>query len=220
MNLRKFENQFVRGEIRDGLVDSKSYQNSQLKIAWFLKEAYTTEEEGWHISKYYAQTNAYDKFFRKTAIPTWHPIIYTTFGILSDFMQFDDIPTLKQKNDMVDVVKQLAIINVNKMPSKTGTRTTWKNLNQAFVKYEGLLKTQIEILQPQVNIFANTFYLYKDMLGIEDKDQIVYNDYKNCQVFHKNNNIYISTYHPANRRMKRKIYVDQIIQAVNKWINR
>ena len=98
MNLSKieeYEKEFKKGTIVDGVIDGEKYFNSKYRIAWYLKEAYTTEVKGWHIKKYYGQEDAYDKFFKDTATQTWHPIIYaTTTGILGNFIKWDDIQLL------------------------------------------------------------------------------------------------------------------------------
>jgi hypothetical protein len=215
---------FLRGKteketvIVDGVINAEKFFDSKIKIGWFLKEAYTTEES-FHMRKYYGGEKAYEDFFKNTAVPTWHPVIYSSFGILNGFKKWDDIPYVRDKNELVDVIQQIAIINANKNASITGTYTESGNLEAGFNKWKDITTRQIDILKPNVFVFASTFYLYKDLLEIKDHN-LIESDYKGCNIFEKDQNLYIDTYHPAQTQMSQVIYVDQIIEAVQLWFNR
>lgn len=211
----RYEKEFKRGQIIDGLVDPSKYQKANYKIAWFLKEAYTTEEDGWHIKKYYSGEDAYDDFFRNIATTTWHPIIYSSYGILNDFQEWDDMSYIRDKPEMCQVVSSIAIINANKWPSKTGTFTLYKNLVEGFQQSKSIIEKQIDILKPEIHIFGSTFFLYKEMFGLEANHLKETNPV--VEVWEKDGKLFLNTYHPANRIVKREDYVNRLVGAVKKW---
>jgi hypothetical protein len=213
-----YESRFPKGAIIDGVVDGISYFNSSIRIAWFLKEAYTHEPDGWHIKKYYAQENAYENFFKRAARPTWHPIIYASYGILNGFIMWENMPYIREKTEMCDVIKNIAIINASKLPSKTDTVTTYPNLNEGFSRDKDLVFSQVEVLQPEIHIFCRTFYLYKNSLGLTDEHRvIVENNFENCEVYLMDSKLYLDVYHPSNTKQLNEMYVNQIIKAVKFW---
>ena len=120
---------------------------------------------------------------------------------------------------MCNVVRSISILNANKFPSKTGTYTTSKNLNEGFNKCKELIENQIEVLQPQINIFCSTFYLYKNYFGLSD-EHLISEDPEYNWILEKDGKLFLNVYHPANRRKKREVYVNKIVNAVENWIQR
>jgi hypothetical protein len=215
----KYESRFPFGSIIDGVVDPCKYFKSPIRIAWFLKEAYSDETEGLHIKDYLAQENAYGKFFR-TAKTTWPPIIYASYAVINGYDEFDHVPWIRDKNELCDIVKEIAIINVNKMPSETGTHTLWSNLERAFPRFRELISEQIKTLDPQIYIFGHTFYLYKEMLNIKNDHKLPEsaNNHR-CDLYLKDNKLFIDTYHPAQTKLTWEKYCNQIITAAQQWRN-
>jgi hypothetical protein len=81
-------------------------------------------------------------------------------------------------------------------------------------KYKDILKSQIEILNPDILICANTMQLYKELFDltsekINTKESITY--------YTKNEKLYIDAYHPAQTQVYRETYVDDIITAAKEW---
>ncbi|NOS90863.1 MAG: hypothetical protein HOP30_02975 [Cyclobacteriaceae bacterium] len=214
-SVKEYEGKFKEGQIIDGLVNPLKYLNAKFKIAWFLKEAYTEEEKGWHIKKYYGGENAYKSFFSNTAIPTWHPIIYVSYGILNNFQDWATMHYIRYKPEMCDVVSEIAIINANKWPSKTDTITLHKNLEEGFKECKPIIEHQVQVLKPEIHIFGNTVHLYMEIFGLNDSQPIVESDL--LKVWQKDGKLFIGTYHPAIRSYKRQKYVDGIINEVKKW---
>lgn len=209
----EYETMFSTNHIGDGVVDAATYFDSNIKIAWFLKEAYTDEAPGFHMREHYGQENAYEYFFKSHGIPTWHPIIYCSYGILNNFLKWDDMDYIRNKPEMCNVINSIAIINVNKEPSKTGTYTLSKNLDEAFSQSKPIIDLQLKVLQPRVHIFGGTAFLYKEYFNLEDRHRVK----SSTNSFEKDGNLYIEAYHPANRSNKRNEYVDRIIEDVQRW---
>lgn len=222
MNLKKieeYENQFAEKSIIDGVVDGEVYIESKIKIAWFLKEAYSSEKDGFHIKKHYDQDDAYENFFKKIATQTWHPIIYASYGILNNFIEYDDMDFIKDKPEMCDVIRSIAIINANKFASKTGTYTIYANLKSGFLECKEIIQNQIEVLQPQIHVFCNTFSLYKDLFALTEKHKMSQSkNFNKCTMYSKNGKLFLDVYHPANTTLQREVYINQIINASKIWI--
>ncbi len=198
----------------DGPINPKMYLNSNIKIAWLLKEGYDSEtgKGGWSYTEL-AKENAYEHFFRWQSIPTWHPIIYTTYGILNGFKKYNEMPDIKDNPGICEVVNNIAIINVQKMPAKGGSISNFPEINKAFDKNFKLLEKQIALLNPDILIGCNTMQLYKNLFEIaSDKGtNKTITDY-----YIKNGKLYIDAYHPARRGAK-EVYVNEIIEAAQDW---
>lgn len=216
--IKDYENLFPKNSIIDGVIDGTTYIQSKIKIAWFLKEGYSNEKEGFHIKKHYGQDEAYENFFKKIATQTWHPIIYSSYGILNCFIEYDDMDFIKDKPEMCEIVESIAIINANKFASKTGTHTTPTNLKNGFNDCKSIIEKQIEVLQPQIHVFCSTFYLYKDLFGLTEKHKMTHSkNFENCTTYLKEGKLFLDVYHPANTTQKREDYINQIIKVSKIW---
>jgi hypothetical protein len=58
------------------------------------------------------------EFFRGKSKPTWQPMAYTCYGIFQNFTRFDDMDWLRDDHAMCDSVKNVALVNIQKLPSK------------------------------------------------------------------------------------------------------
>ncbi len=62
---------------------------------------------------------------------TWQPIVYSSYGILNDFVLWDDIPTINNEHSIVKALDYIAWVNINKLPSVTETITIIGNIHEA-----------------------------------------------------------------------------------------
>lgn len=211
--VEKYEQKIRKGMLIDGVVDPKEYFNTNPKIAWMLKEAYTDEEDGGHIRDYYGQPDAYRNFFRYHH-QTWHPVIYASYAILNGFQRWNDLPYIRDQPTMCDIIRKIAIINASKAPSITGANTKSSNLANSFCEWWPIVKEQLDVLKPQVLIFGGTFKLYKNPLGLGKEPR--HGRYKLVDIWRKDGKIFIDAYHPAYA-ISRKRYFDSIIDSVREW---
>lgn len=197
----------------DGAIDNEEYFKSKYKIAWFLKESYSDKEESEYYRSYFESDDLYEDWFKNVAIPTWHPIIYISYSILNGFKNWQELEYIRENPDMCKVIKNIAIINANKHYSETGTWTDDNNLLNGFKKFENILTKQIDLLDPNVLIFGNTFYLFKDFFQINEEHKITeLSEDGLLHTYFKNGKIFLDAYHPASRK---KGYIDSIINSVN-----
>ena len=190
----------------DGVADIEGYCKSSPRIMWILKQPYDDMKDGkpfgggWEVYGAFKNDDAFKNI-------TWQPIIYSLFGIRNHI--HDD-------KSMVDLLKDIAYINVDKMP---GYRTTSDaELAEAYEQWKDIVEEQIRLYDPQVICFANTMWLFKKDWGIDEHtkhESIPLGNDKYMFVYRKDGRLCLDTYHPAQRVVPRENYVDAIIKVVN-----
>lgn len=208
--------------IIDGIVDVDKYQESEPKILWILKEPYDNSEDGyasgggWHFSKdFLAKDDFYKRMGRSRS--TWHPVIYVSYGIVNNFMNYNEMKYIRDELKMVDVIKRIAVINVKKLPGFTRTKD-FRPIWNAYQKNSELLHKQIDIYNPGIVIGGSTMHLFYEKIGIKQEDIIKIDSIKYAI---KNNRIYIDAYHPGQTTLSHEIYVNGIIKAAEYfWTSR
>jgi len=201
--------------IVDGIVNIEKYVESKFKILWILKEPYDDVEEGspsgggWHLCKDFLADPNFYKHIGK--IQTWHTIIYTSYGILNDFQQYDQMSFIRNDKSMAEIIRSVAVINVKKLPGFT--RTNDDIICSAYQKHRDILLKQIDTYNPDIIIGGGTLQLFIDDLGIKD----ILKNKGNIKYATKNSKIFIHAYHPAQTTIKRDEYVNDIINATKEW---
>ena len=200
--------------IVDGIVDIKSYLKSKYKILWILKEPYDSDGGGWHYCKDFLLL---DNFYERIggSFNTWHPIIYACYGILNDFMQYETMDWLRDEPWMADIVKQIAVINVNKLPGLSRTYD-YGLISEAYNKNKNILLEQIRVYNPDIIIGGYTLNLFFDDLGIK-RDNMPKHGSVDFAI--KDGKLFIDAWHPAQTaKVGRKEYVNDIINTAKDWI--
>ena len=203
--------------IYDGAVNPERYLASPIKIAWMLKEPYEEEDGtggGWSFTDAFDKEDLYNHTFKQPHKATWHPIIYASYGITHGFQRWDDMPYISNSPNLCDVVRSIAIVNAQKLPSLGGAKTDFAHIQHSYGQHQVLLHEQIDLIQPDILIFASTFSLYRDALGLTD---FVPMKKKSIDYYFKDGKLYVDAYHPAQLAHKRPVYVDDIIEAVEEW---
>lgn len=207
--------------IIDGIIDIDEYLSSAPKILWILKEPYDEVEDGlpsgggWNFSNdFLAKDDYYIKLNRSKA--TWNKIVYTSFGILDGFKKFSQMDKLEDNPSMYSVVKKIAVINVKKLPGFTKT-PNFSIIKKSYDKHKEILHQQIELFNPDIIIGGSTLHLFFDYLKISQNDLL--HDEANYAI--KNSRLYINAYHPAQRKISKEKYVNEIVNLSEKfWHNR
>ncbi|MFT3918919.1 hypothetical protein [Cloacibacterium sp.] len=215
----------------DGAIDNEKFLNNKLRITWFLKEPYSDEEHSWKYRDVFTLTDEnikndedlYDVWFKDVARNTWQPIIYVSYGILNSFKTWSEMSYIRENRDMCDVIQEISIINSNKNFSETGTFSLQENIKTGFDKFENIIKQQIELLNPNVLIFGNTFNeYYKKLLKIEEKHKVKELSKSDIiNVYFKEGKIFLDVWHPSQRgKASREEYVNSIINSVKEFENK
>jgi hypothetical protein len=203
--------------IVDGIVNHYEYLNSKFKILWILKEPYDDLKDGvpcgggWHFCNDFLAPDGFYKRI-KQARSTWHPIIYTTYGLLNDFMQYESMDYIRDDESMAEIVRSIGVINVKKLPGYTRTYD-YESICQAYINHKDILLKQVNTYNPDIIIGGSTLQLFYDDLGIRQ-------GMKNCGSIDyaiKDSKLFIAAYHPAQTKIKRDIYVNDILNIAKKW---
>lgn len=199
--------------ICDGVHSPELYFANPMRIAWMLKEPYDDEDGkggGRSLLKMFDHEDQYAKFSEGHRT-TWHPIIYVTYALKNGFLKYDDMKYIRDDHSMIEVLKSTAFINAQKLPSKNVTKTNFNDLHESLEKYHDLLIRQINLIDPNVLIFANTFNVYRNYLGLQEITPIQHGTIN--YLFHEGK-LYIDAYHPAQRTVKGFRYTDDIVAVV------
>ena len=196
------------GPIPDGIYDAERYLSSYPRIMWILKEPYddfTADGKpyggGWSLYEAYDNEEAWKN-------PTWQPMIYVSYGILNQ-QRWEDMDWIRDNKTMVDVLKQIAYINISKMPALKYSNDS--DLYNYYSIWRPILFEQIDMYDPHILIFGNTFKYFKnDLIGnsvepIKRIDGVVH-------IYEKGNIKIFDAYHPNQKIISRDIYVNSIIE--------
>ena len=205
--------------IQDGIVDIKKYLSSTFKILWILKEPHDKGEHGKFDMRHLLQGAKSKNGLNPNMKSTFTNIIYSTYGILNDFTCWNDIDDFRNNHDLIDVLQNIAIINIRKLPGKN--KSNEKEIANNYQKYKSIILKQIDVYDPDVIIGGGTIHhLYTDLKLSESEKKILikFNNIKNHPkaYFTAKNKIIIETCHP-NARVKHEQYCDNIINGVKYW---
>jgi hypothetical protein len=194
--------------IYDGIIDIERYFDSKYKILWILKEPYDEDGGGWSVTG----LNKYKKFQDfGGGKKTFRPMIYTSWGILNNFCQWDNMGNVEEEPEMLEALKSVAYINIKKLPGDT--KSIESTIANAYQKDKEILLKQIKDYNPDIIIGGSTLHHFYDDLGISKEEM-----QRNGNITFLNNKIYIAAKHPSQWSVPEKEYCDNIINAVKKLV--
>lgn len=182
---------------------------------WILKEPYDDFIDGkpygggWSITKDLFREPLKFANSSKTA----RMMTYTTYGILNN-KNWNEIDYIENNPQIADCIRQIAYINLSKMPAEKTTSMTI--LKKKLKIWKPTILKQISVYDPQILIFGNTFPLLKDDLFKEDKlpEKKDYDGY--VWAYNYENKLYLWAYHPG-ANVKQEAYANTLIKVVNDW---
>lgn len=203
--------------IYDGVCDPEMYSESKIKVMWVLKEAYDDIDEsglpkggGWEIFEKWGKA---DKVKEVTSVRSWQPIMYV-LRALSEDNSWDDIAWIRDDREKyVEILRSCAYININKMPAKE----TSGDMTEKFNLWCDEINAQILAYKPDAIIFGNTIDYFNDQCYMRNR--------KVCNGVSGATDVYlteiaehptllINAYHPNQRTITRKEYVETILFSV------
>lgn len=207
-HFRHFETP-LKKMMNDGIVNIDEYYSSEIKIMWILKEPYDSNENG--MSGGWSMTDALDKdeLGKRRDSKTWNNIILASFGILNGFERVKKIKESYNYDEVRSVLKKIVFINVKKIPGATTTANS--TLIKAYNENKGILLNQISTYRPNIIIGGKTLHLFKGDLKIEEKNQL------DSGHFFLENQLFINTLHPGQRKLSSEVYVNKIIERAEQW---
>ena len=67
------------------------------------------------------------------------------------------MPYISNAPDLCDVVRSIAIVNAQNLPSLGAAKTNFSHIQSSYTQHHKLLHEQIDLLQANILVFANTF---------------------------------------------------------------
>ncbi|MBE7691327.1 hypothetical protein [Tenacibaculum piscium] len=195
----------------DGIINIEKYFESDIKILWILKEAYS--EESWSYIEKFRDYEWLKKYGRR--IPTLKRVIYTTYGV-TEQSTWTDIP-YSNEEEAFPPLEKIALINIKKIPGSNSSNDN--EINKAYKQNEKLLTKQIDLCNADIIFFGNTLqYCNKSIFKDLNKTQKQISTFGN-HFYDTGEKLYIDTWHPAVRGkgFTDKGYVMDLVEIVNKW---
>ncbi|MDE6380349.1 MAG: hypothetical protein K2L11_07740 [Muribaculaceae bacterium] len=198
--------------IYDGIADIPGYIASRPKVMWVLKEAWGDKNSTGKICG--GGFEIWDCWGPKGFnTPTWLPMIYILYGIHmgQERVEYRDMPKADIK--MVDLLKQSAYININKMP---GDKVSG-NMRSEYAIWRDIILEQIEAYNPDIIIFGGTFDVMKKDLALLGREPIAKTSTEEIAHFYKDRKgrLLVNSMHPAQRRISWDYYIDEIVENIN-----
>ena len=206
--------------IFDGIADENAYLSSKMKVAWILKEPYDDKDKdgnpcggGWSLVKdcfINHDENWVTIDGRKLwKNPVWQKIAYIMYGFRHG-LKWEEMDWIHDHPSMMDEIKSIAWINLSKMPAGTNSSSGWFRYYYDRI-WKDVVQKQIDVYNPDVLIFANTFHCFclpnKAELKKVDRSS---NDWVGH--YRMGNKWILDTYHPGR---KGGDYVNAVIGALN-----
>jgi len=198
--------------ITDGIVEPTEYINAPKRILWFLKEPYDDGDKkeggGWSLTK----SCLLEKNDEISRSRTFQPICYINYGIFKGIADWEQMPWLRDSEEIRHTLRKIAFINVSKLPGLK--RSFWNEIADAYHKHRELLLAQIAAYTPQI-IFACEPHIHglAQDLGSHVNNAESFGSASALQLANGTRLVWV--YHPAqtNKGLGRKNYVNDAIRA-------
>ena len=197
---------YGREPIYDGIVDLNTFISSKTKILWILKEVNSEDDEGDWSLRETIQNLKTEKGFKRGWGKTFSSIVYVSEGILNDSV-WDDIPYEYNDPNVIDVLKNIAFINLKKVAGVS--KSNPKELYEAYQNYREILIKQVDLIDADITIFGGTYLYFKNDFKSDNVKR-----FGSCNIFQIGDKIYIDAYHPQYIGITREIFFNDIISAI------
>ncbi len=203
--------------LEEKIVELKMDSHTKIKILWLVEEAYDIEFEGgilWLLSKLVRGDDAYEKYLiSQWKQKTWHQIICISYGILNNFMLYDDIPDMDANPKVAAILKRIAIMNIVKLAGRRDCKA--QNIKSLFKQKGELIKDHIEQVNANVIIGSKTLHHYYDLFELDSAQHFI--SEQGTSYYTKNEKLYIDADYLDQLYITREYfvladYIDDLIQ--------
>jgi len=169
--------------ISDGIIDKSCWDESQYKILFLLKEAYSSDptERSWDLRNFIKERGVFGRTFK--------PMAQWAYGIEKILQNREISPYVSNSKEVRNALLSSAVVNLKKSGGKN--KSGYKNLQKYVAEDWGLISKQIAEISPKVIVCGNTWSLIKDELTSPQK-------VSDC-AFLCDGILYIDYWHPSNR---------------------
>ena len=187
----------LRNFISDGAVNADVYEKSSPKICFFLKEAYSKNDNGdWCLT---------DWLNNGALTRMWSAVAEWTYGIRNTTTTNICPKPHLASQEKTDLLKSIAVVNIKK--SNGNVKSDYADLLDYAKTDLKFLKRELDILKPDVIVCGNNSSLLRLIYGakIQDENRISSGGLIDADFMRKNgfafidSQIIIDYYHPANQ---------------------
>lgn len=195
--------------ILDGIVNVEKYLNSKYKVLWILKEPWDEADRtggGWSLPKHILGVdNVYKKIGNN---PTFHSMIYVMYSILNDFITWAKMDYIRDNPDMAKIMHNVAYINISKLPGFKQSNSN--QILSAYKRYHDIIWEQINLFDPDIIIGCDPhmtpIMTEAGIASLKRHGTLLYGL--------SNQKLYLNVHHPAQRKIERAVYVNDIIDTI------
>ena len=143
----KHRNKGYKRFIRDGIVCEEQWEKQQTpKVCYFLKEAYTSNENGYNLVEDLHDCEQPWTMWRKIAI--WTQAIHNAFS--QNMSEYDEEVLRSHEKEIID---RIAVVNVKK--SNGENSSNYEDLEKYAIEDRAEIKRELEIIRPDIIVCGN-----------------------------------------------------------------
>jgi hypothetical protein len=196
--------------ITDGVVDINRYLAARPKMLWILKEPYDDFVDGAPVGGGWSVTKDLLAKGKVGNRGTYAPMAYITYSVFNGFPKYNQISYVTHDPRVADAMKDIAYINVKKLPGHQTSRGT--DFASIYRQNQPILCKQIQGINPDIIIGGRVLPLFMKDLGLCQADFTTSGSAGYCV---RDQRLYISAYHPAQWSAVAKAdYVDDIVSII------
>lgn len=203
------------GPVYDGALNPDRYFfNSGPRILWLMKEAYDESDgQGFDLRESFKNGSKkyLNDFVFSRSKATWQPVTYVSNSLLNGFKSWEEIPYVRDDESVAECLCDIAWVNLNKSPKLDGKISDMRRLENDFrhPDIRQLILDQLTFLKPDLIICGNVFHLINEALPAPQKTHKT----TNTEYYFAGGFNFINAYHPAQQRIPRKVWFEEIIQT-------
>lgn len=199
--------------IKDGVNDIPAYVASPIKLMWILKEPWEVDDDGevgnggWNLYSLFDSIEAW-------RIKTYKAMAYVKYGMENN-VYWEDMQQIKKDASLIHILKNIAYLNINKMPAATASPDD--HMWECTKIWKPLVEEQISVYNPDVIIYGGTanFLMPHSELSEDKCIKKVYNEGWHSEirasVYRYNGRWIITARHPSRYN---EVYIDTLIGAI------
>lgn len=147
--------------IYDGIVDADIWNSQETpKICYFLKEAYSSDPDGYHMDKWLAENREPWKMWKKVAV--WTKAIHCAF---IGWQPFDSGVVSREAPALIH---SIAAVNIKK--SNGGSVSDYEDIWKYAREDKEEIYRELEIISPEIILCGYTLGCFKSIVGDEFVD--------------------------------------------------
>ena len=161
--------------IYDGVVDADGYLATNPRVMWILKEPYDDWDEdgapcggGWTMFKDFGGGADLAKAVNRTA--ALRNVAYASYALQHGVSAYADLPWISECPEVAESLLRTAFVNVSKMPALPSTDES--RLGHRYEDWKDILFDQIELYDPTVIVFGNTFHRFAPDMGLSPAEPV------------------------------------------------